>query len=61
MTRRRSTTVAMRDGVHHYAFVVDGTGCVAEPAAPHLRAADGRVLSFPHVAGATDLNRRSRT
>ena len=47
---RWSATLILRDGVHRYAFVVDGTRWVPDPAAERLRADDGRVYSLLHVA-----------
>ncbi|MDB4887670.1 MAG: hypothetical protein JWN79_3108 [Gemmatimonadetes bacterium] len=49
-TRRWTATVALRDGEHRYAFVVDNTRWVLDPAAPHGRGADGRLHSLLHVA-----------
>jgi hypothetical protein len=49
-TRRWSATLALRDGAHRYAFVVDGTRWVPDPAAVAVRADDGRVYSLLHVA-----------
>jgi hypothetical protein len=49
-TRRWSATVALRDGAHRYAFVVDGTRWTPDPSADRVRADDGRVYSLLHVA-----------
>lgn len=48
-SRRWSATVALRDGAHRYAFVVDGTRWVPDPAAIRVRGDDGRVFSLLHV------------
>lgn len=53
-TRRWSATLALRDGVHRYAFVVDGTRWVPDPAAERVRADDGRIYSLLHVARAAN-------
>ncbi len=53
-TRRWSATLALRDGSHRYAFVVDGTRWTPDPAAERVRADDGRVYSLLHVARATN-------
>lgn len=53
-TRRWSTTVALRDGAHRYAFVVDGTRWVLDPAAPHARGDDGRLYSLLRVAAVSN-------
>jgi hypothetical protein len=53
-TRRWSATLALRDGVHRYAFVVDGTRWVPDPSAEHVRADDGRLYSILHVARAAN-------
>jgi hypothetical protein len=53
-TRRWSTTLALRDGAHRYAFVVDGTRWVRDPAAAGIRGDDGRVYSLLHVARASN-------
>jgi hypothetical protein len=42
--------VALRDGAHRYAFVVDGTRWVPDPTAERVRGDDGRVYSLLHVA-----------
>jgi hypothetical protein len=49
-TRRWSATLALRDGAHRYAFVVDGTRWVPDPTAAPVRGDDGRVYSLLHVA-----------
>jgi 1,4-alpha-glucan branching enzyme len=49
-TPRWSTTVALRDGAHRYAFVVDGTRWIPDPNAERVRGEDGRVYSILHVA-----------
>lgn len=54
VTRRWSATVALRDGEHRYAFVVDGTRWVLDPSMPHARGADGRLQSLLHVAAMSD-------
>jgi hypothetical protein len=53
-TRRWSTTLALRDGAHRYAFVVDGTRWVRDPASAGIRGDDGRVYSLLHVARASN-------
>jgi hypothetical protein len=53
-TRRWSATVALRDGAHRYAFVVDGTRWVPDPTAERVHADDGRVYSLLHVARTTN-------
>ncbi len=53
-THRWSATLAMRDGAHRYAFVVDGTRWVPDPSAERVRADDGRVYSLLHVARASN-------
>jgi hypothetical protein len=49
-TRRWSATLALRDGAHRYAFVVDGTRWVPERATARTMPDDGRVYSLLHVA-----------
>ena len=49
-TRRWSATLAMREGEHRYAFVVDGTRWAIDPTAPRGRASDGRLVSLLRVA-----------
>jgi hypothetical protein len=51
---RWSATLALRDGAHRYAFVVDGTRHVADPAARVVRGDDGRLHSLLRVARATN-------
>jgi hypothetical protein len=53
-THRWSATLALRDGTHRYAFVVDGTRWVPDPAAERVQADDGRVYSLLHVARTTN-------
>jgi hypothetical protein len=53
-TRRWTTTIALRDGAHRYAFVVDGTRWAIDPSAPRARGDDGRLYSLLHVASATN-------
>jgi hypothetical protein len=53
-THRWSATLALRDGAHRYAFVVDGTRWVPDPSAERVRADDGRVYSLLHVARTTN-------
>lgn len=54
VSRRWSAVVALRDGAHRYAFVVDGTRWVVDPTAPRVRADDGRLYSILQVAAATN-------
>jgi hypothetical protein len=49
-TRRWTATIALRDGAHRYAFVVDGTRWALDPSAPHVRGDDGRVYSLLNVS-----------
>lgn len=53
VTRRWSATLPLHDGVHRYAFVVDGTHWAADPSVQTVRAG-GRVYSMLHVARASD-------
>jgi hypothetical protein len=53
-THRWSATLALRDGAHRYAFVVDGTRWVPDPSAERVRADDGRVYSLLRVARSTN-------
>lgn len=53
-TQRWSATLALRDGAHRYAFVVDGARWVPDPAAERVRAGDGRVYSILHVTRTTN-------
>jgi hypothetical protein len=48
-TRRWSVTLALREGEHRYAFVVDGTRWVPDRATAAGRGDDGRVYSLLHV------------
>jgi hypothetical protein len=50
VTRRWSATLALRDGSHRYAFVVDGSRWAPDPSAERVRADDGRIVSVLHVA-----------
>ena len=52
-SNRWSATLALRDGMHRYAFVVDGVRTSPLSMAPH-RADDGMVYSLLHVARATN-------
>jgi len=46
-TKRWSVTLALRDGEHRYAFVVDGTRWVPDPRAQRsTRGEDGRIYSL---------------
>jgi hypothetical protein len=49
-SHRWSATVALREGAHRYAFVVDGTRWVPDPTAERVRGDDGRLYSLLHVA-----------
>jgi hypothetical protein len=53
-THRWSATIALRDGAHRYAFVVDGTRWAPDPAAERVQADDGRVYSLLRVARTTN-------
>jgi hypothetical protein len=53
-TNRWSATLALRDGTHRYAFVVDGTRWAPDPWAERVRADDGRVYSLLRVARVTN-------
>jgi hypothetical protein len=54
-SRRWSVTLALRDGEHRYAFVVDGTRWVPDPrAARSARAENGRIYSLLTVSRATN-------
>ena len=53
-TNRWTATLALRDGTHRYAFVVDGTRWVPDPWAERVRADDGRLYSLLHVARAAN-------
>ena len=50
---RWSAVVALRDGDHRYAFVVDGARWVPDPAVTPVRDA-GRLVSLLHVARASN-------
>lgn len=53
--RRWSITLALRDGEHRYAFVVDETRWVPDPRAERaVRGDDGRLYSLLSVARATN-------
>jgi hypothetical protein len=53
--RRWSVTLALRDGEHRYAFVVDETRWVPDPRADRVtRGADGRLYSLLNVARAAN-------
>lgn len=52
-THRWSATLALRDGAHRYAFVVDGVRTIPLSVKAH-RADDGLVYSLLHVARATN-------
>lgn len=51
---RWSATLALPDGAHRYAFVVDGTRWVAERAGGRERDGEGRLYSVLHVARRTN-------
>ena len=53
-TPRWSVTLALRDGQHRYAFVVDGTRRVPEPSAQRRGMDDGRVYSLLNVVRAVN-------
>lgn len=54
-SRAWSVTVALRDGEHRYAFVVDGTRWVPDPRAERTaRGDDGRIYSLLNVSRATN-------
>jgi hypothetical protein len=53
-THRWTTTLALHDGRHRYAFVVDGTRWAIDPRAPRAPHDDGRLASFLTVARATN-------
>lgn len=52
-TGRWSATLALHDGDHRFAFVVDGTRWVPDPSGRRVRTDDGRVFSILHVAPTT--------
>jgi hypothetical protein len=54
ITDRWSATLALRDGTHRYAFVVDGTRWVPDPWARRVRADDGRLYSLLQVSRASN-------
>lgn len=50
-SHRWSVTLAVRDGDHRYAFVVDGTRWVPDPRAEHsVRGDDGRIYSLLNLS-----------
>lgn len=49
-SHRWSTILALRDGAHRYAFVVDGTRWVPDRASADRLADDGRVYALLHVS-----------
>ena len=54
-SRAWSITVALRDGEHRYAFVVDGTRWVPDPRAERtIRGEDGRIYSLLNVSRAAN-------
>ena len=53
-SKRWSATLALRDGTHRYAFVVDGTRWAPDPWAERVRADDGRLYSLLRVARVTN-------
>jgi hypothetical protein len=54
-SRAWSVTLALRDGEHRYAFVVDGTRWVPDPRAERTaRGDDGRLYSLLNVSRATN-------
>jgi hypothetical protein len=54
-SRRWSVTLALREGEHRYAFVVDGTRWVADPhAARSAQEENGRVYSLLNLSRATN-------
>ena len=54
-SRRWSVTLALRDGEHRYAFVVDGTRWVADPhAVRSAQGENGRVYSLLNLSRATN-------
>jgi hypothetical protein len=54
-SRAWSVTLALREGEHRYAFVVDGTRWVPDPRAERTaRGEDGRIYSLLHVSRATN-------
>ena len=54
-SRRWSVTLALHDGEHRYAFVVDGTRWVTDPRAERsAQGEDGRVYSLLNLSRATN-------
>ena len=54
-SRTWSVTLALREGEHRYAFVVDGTRWVPDPRAEQTaRGEDGRIYSLLNVSRATN-------
>lgn len=54
-TRRWSVTLALRDGEHRYAFVVDGTRWVTDPRAERsAHGENGRIYSLLNLSRATN-------
>jgi hypothetical protein len=53
-TNRWTATVALRDGVHRYAFVVDGVRWAIDPAVTPVHDIDGRTYSRLTVTGTTN-------
>jgi hypothetical protein len=54
-SRRWSVTLALHDGEHRYAFVVDGTRWVPDPRAEHsAQGKDGRVYSLLNLGRAAN-------
>lgn len=54
-SRTWSVTLALREGEHRYAFVVDGTRWVPDPRAERTaRGEDGRIYSLLNVSRATN-------
>jgi hypothetical protein len=53
-SNRWSVTLALRAGIHRYAFVVDGTRWAPDPWAERVRADDGRLYSLLRVARVTN-------
>ena len=50
-SRRWSVTLALRDGEHRYAFVVDGTRWVPDPRAEHsVEGGNGRIYSLLNLS-----------
>ena len=54
VSHRWTTTLALRDGTHRYAFVVDGTRWAPDPWAERVRADDGRLYSLLRVGRVTN-------